>query len=145
RIIICDPVRNRLLSEGPKTDKIDARKLCLLLRSGLLKEVYHTLEQDYHLRKLVSAYEDVVKMGVRLLNQRAAMNRAHGYTDDTVMDPQAKFIDEHLAGGLTWYEETKASYEALFRHLARTDRRIRHQTDRDRVKTRQCSLTTIMF
>jgi len=46
-----------LLSEGPQNDKIDAVKLCQLLRAGLLKEIYHSLEEDYHLRKLVSAYE----------------------------------------------------------------------------------------
>ena len=31
RIMICDPHRNRLLSEGAKTDKIDAAKLVQLL------------------------------------------------------------------------------------------------------------------
>ena len=130
RIIICDPVRNRLLSEGPKTDKIDARKLCLLLRSGLLKEVFHTLEQDHNLRKFISAYEDVVKMGVRLLNQRAALYRAYGCSAGSALtEPTAKVIDEHLASGINWYEETKASYEALFRQLLRTDHRIRRQTD----------------
>jgi hypothetical protein len=66
RIIICDPYRNSLLAEGPKNDKIDARKLCLLLRSGLLKEVYHSLNEDYKIRKLVSAYEALVKSGVRV-------------------------------------------------------------------------------
>ena len=40
RIIICDPYRNRLLLDGPKTDKIDTGKLCYLLYAGLLKEVY---------------------------------------------------------------------------------------------------------
>ena len=32
RIFICDPYRNRLLTDGPKTDRIDAGKLCKLLR-----------------------------------------------------------------------------------------------------------------
>ena len=41
-IIICDPYRNKLLSEGPKTDKIDAEKLVKLLRADLLKEVFHS-------------------------------------------------------------------------------------------------------
>jgi len=39
-IIICDPFKNKLLQHGPKTDKIDARKLCQLLRAGLLTEVF---------------------------------------------------------------------------------------------------------
>jgi len=30
KVLVCNPYRNRLLSEGPKDDKIDARKLCLL-------------------------------------------------------------------------------------------------------------------
>ena len=34
RIMICDPFHNRLLCHGPKTDKIDAGKLCELLRAG---------------------------------------------------------------------------------------------------------------
>ena len=33
-IVVCDPYRNRLLSEGPKTDKIDAAVLADLLRSN---------------------------------------------------------------------------------------------------------------
>jgi hypothetical protein len=40
-VIVCDPRRNRLLSEGLKGDKLDARKLAELLRSGLLRSVYH--------------------------------------------------------------------------------------------------------
>ncbi len=37
KILICDPLRNRLLSEGPKTDKIDASKLVQLLKANLVK------------------------------------------------------------------------------------------------------------
>ena len=33
-ILICDPYRNHLLSEGAKTDELDARKLVQLLRGG---------------------------------------------------------------------------------------------------------------
>jgi hypothetical protein len=39
-ILVCDPYRNRLLSEGPKTDKIDAENLVRLLR-----ELDHPMEQ----------------------------------------------------------------------------------------------------
>lgn len=78
RILVCDPYRNSLLSEGAKTDKIDAKKLCQLLRSSMLKEVYHSLDEDYTIRKLVSAYEDLVKAGVRVKNQKSAIYRAIG-------------------------------------------------------------------
>ena len=40
-VIVCDPRRNRLLHDGNKSDKVDARKLAQLLRAGLLSPVYH--------------------------------------------------------------------------------------------------------
>jgi len=39
-VVVCNPRRNALL-EGSKSDKIDARKLAELLRSGMLRAVYH--------------------------------------------------------------------------------------------------------
>ena len=76
RIIVCDPYRNHLLSEGAKTDKIDACKLVKLLRGNLLKEVFHANNELVHLRKIVSGYRDVIISGVRLKNQRSALFRA---------------------------------------------------------------------
>jgi hypothetical protein len=40
-IVVCNPRRNALLKEGSKSDKVDARKLADLLRSGMLRPVYH--------------------------------------------------------------------------------------------------------
>src|ERR1700691_5270807 len=39
--VVCDPRKKALLKEGNKNDRIDARKLATLLRSGLLSAVYH--------------------------------------------------------------------------------------------------------
>ena len=78
KLFVCDPYRNRLLSEGPKTDKIDATKLVQLLKASLMKEVYHTGHEFVHLRKLVSGYNDLVKAGVRWKNQRHALIRSSG-------------------------------------------------------------------
>lgn len=80
RILICDPSRNRLLSEGAKTDKIDASKLVQLLRANLLKEVFHSSDRFLDLRRLVSGYQDLVYAGVRLKNQRYSLLRACGLT-----------------------------------------------------------------
>jgi len=80
RIMICDPYRNKLLSEGPKTDKIDACKLVQLLKTNLMKEVYHSGDKFLYLRRIVSGYEDLVKLGVRLKNQRSSLLRAFGKT-----------------------------------------------------------------
>ena len=41
RVLVCDPRRNALLKEGNKSDKIDARKLADLLRTGMLRPVHH--------------------------------------------------------------------------------------------------------
>ncbi len=128
KIFVCDPYRNRLLSEGPKTDKIDAGKLCQLLRTGMLKEVYHSLEQDYHLRKIVSAYEDWIKFGVRFQNQKSALYRAVGlrYKRDSIDEGNEllRFIETHQESAIDLYEERKKEYERLFRSL-----RIRRRTD----------------
>ena len=39
KLIICDTYKNKLLSEGAKTDKIDAEKLVKLLKANLLNLV----------------------------------------------------------------------------------------------------------
>src|ERR1700731_3903865 len=40
-VLVCDPRKNALLKAGNKNDRIDARKLAELLRSNLLRPVYH--------------------------------------------------------------------------------------------------------
>lgn len=120
KIIICDPYRNRLLSEGAKNDKIDAKKLCLLLRGGLLKEVYHNSEFDYNLRKLVSSYEDLVKAGVRMKNQKSAFERSKGTNVET--DKRAEineFIYSRQKRTIEQYEEDKKSYQSYFREISK--------------------------
>jgi hypothetical protein len=56
----------RAIKEMLLVDKIDAKKLVMLLKAGLLKEVYHTGSKFIELRKIVSGYEDTIKSGVRL-------------------------------------------------------------------------------
>jgi hypothetical protein len=35
-VVVCDPRRNKLLTEGSKGDKPDARRLAELLRAGMV-------------------------------------------------------------------------------------------------------------
>src|SRR5436309_11316470 len=56
-VVVCDPRRNKLLGEGSKADKPDARKLAELLRAGMLRSVYHGHEATRKLKELVRAYE----------------------------------------------------------------------------------------
>lgn len=120
RIIICDPVHNRWLCHGPKTDKIDANKLCILLRSGLLKEVFHSADELYELRSLVSAYDDIVRSGVRALNQQSALHRGH-----RDQGKNASFVLEHLHKSIELYRETKQHYETKFEYFCRHNRLVK--------------------
>jgi len=128
RIVICDPYYNRLLLHGPKTDKIDAAKLCTLLCAGLLKEVFHTSETLYELRRLVSGYEDLVRLGVGALNQRDALKRAAGPTGRAA-GRFAPFVREHLEQTIALYQTMKPAYEKKFEALCRSHPLARRQKD----------------
>lgn len=121
KILICDPYRNNLMKDGPQTDKIDARNLCLLLRNGMLKEVYHTLDKNYELRKLVSAYEDIVKALVRLKNQRSAMFRAEGkdHKKEKILSKSGikKFVTQKQIESIKYFEGIKKDFEIIFKEI----------------------------
>jgi transposase len=122
RIVICDPFKNKLLHHGPKTDKIDARKLCQLLRAGLLTEVYHSTSGLYELRLLVSGYDDVVRAGIRVQNQQAALKLGHRDTGKT-----ATFISGVLTKNIELYRTSKEEYERRFGDIARRTASVRFQ------------------
>jgi transposase len=127
-IVICDPYRNRLLVDGPKTDKIDASKLCSLLKAGMLKPVFHSHAKDFDLRKLISAYNDVIQAGVRFKNQRSAIYRAEGKDRaETIKHKTLEFILKCNQANIELYEQTKSEYVAQFERLCKTDKRIQHQ------------------
>lgn len=127
-IVVCDPYRNRLLSEGAKTDKIDAEKLVQLLKAGLLKPVFHSGEELFHLRKIVSGYEDVVRAGIRLKCQRAALFRAVGLSKKGESLPSASenFVLDGVDRAIEAYEVEKKRYEEKFDELYRKHQAIRN-------------------
>ena len=132
RLFICDPTRNKLLNEGPKTDKIDATKLVRLLKARLMKEIYHSTDKFLYLRRVVSGYEDLVKAGVRLKNQRYALLRACGKNGNekigSTLDFQGEqFVLKCLDRQIDAYEEEKGGYEKEFEKLARKNLEIKHQ------------------
>ncbi len=132
KVFICDPLRNRLLTEGPKTDKIDASKLVQLLRAGLLKKVYHSTDKFLYLRRLVNGYENLVKAGVRLKTQRYSLLRFCGKTGyekkDVRLEYQSEqFVLDGLGRQIKANEEEKQSYEKEFKILSRKHPEIRHQ------------------
>jgi transposase len=129
KIFICDPYRNRLLSDGPKNDKIDAGKLCKLLKNGMMKEVYHSTDEMYELRKLVSYYDDEVRAGVRLLNQKSALYRAENKTwkkqEELEGSRVNKFIVAQLDEKIESYQERHKSYEKEFDRISKKNKVLR--------------------
>lgn len=129
KIFICDPYRNRLLSDGSKNDKIDAVKLCKLLKNGMMKEVYHSTNELYELRKLVSYYDDEVRAGVRLLNQKSALYRAENKSwkkkEELEGSRVNKFITAQLEEKIDSYQEKKKRYEEEFDRVSKKNKVIR--------------------
>jgi len=128
KIIVCDPYRNRLLSEGPKNDKIDAEKLVQLLRADLLKEVFHSSDKYIELRKIVSGYDDVIKAGVRLKNQRSSLFRAiqKDHKKETSLENTIDiFVLSGIDKGIEAYEAERARYQKEFSSLKKRHAKIR--------------------
>lgn len=132
KILICDPYRNRLLSDGPKTDKIDASKLVQLLKAEMLKEVYHSNHDFLYLRRIVSGYEDIIKSCVRFKNQRAALLRTVGYKKkekNFELKPGDQFVLENIDTQIELCEQQRKIYKKEFLQIAKKHKVIRHQQE----------------
>src|SRR5262245_19790249 len=79
-VIVCDPRRNKLLSEGSKADKIDARRLAELLRVGMVRGVYHGNQGTRTLKQLASGYKTLVSDMQRTMARIKAVYRGRGIT-----------------------------------------------------------------
>lgn len=79
-MVVCDPRRNRLISEdGDKDDPIDCGKLAELLRGGFLRPVHHPQSAERaELKRWVALYHDRVKQAVREVNKIRMLGRQYG-------------------------------------------------------------------
>jgi transposase len=77
-IVVCNPRRNALLKEGSKSDRIDARKLAELLRSNLLRPVYHGEHGVRTLKELARSYLTISKDLARVMSRLKAIYRSWG-------------------------------------------------------------------
>ena len=77
-VVVCDPRRNKLLDEGSKADKPDARKLAELLRAGMLRPVYHGHQGTRTLKELVRAYETLSEDTQRTMVRLKALYCSRG-------------------------------------------------------------------
>src|SRR6476660_3160444 len=76
QVLVCDPRRNALLKEGNKSDKVDAHKLADLLRTGMLRPVYHGEHGLRTLRELARGYQTLSKDLNRVMNRVKALYRS---------------------------------------------------------------------
>ena len=75
---MCDPKRNKLLSEGSKGDKPDARRLAELLRVGMVRSVWHGHDRTRGLKLMVRAYETFTIDTKRTMLRIKAIYRGRG-------------------------------------------------------------------
>jgi transposase len=78
QVLVCNPRRNALLKEGSKSDKIDAQKLADLLRTGMLRPVYHGEHGLRTLRELGRSYHTNSQDLNRVMNRIKALYRGWG-------------------------------------------------------------------
>jgi len=76
KVVVCDPRKNALLRAGNKNDRIDARKLADLLRSGLLSAVYHGENGVRTLKELARSYLTLTRDTTRVMNRLKALYRS---------------------------------------------------------------------
>jgi hypothetical protein len=89
QVLVCDPRRNALLKEGNKSDKIDAHKLADLLRTGMLRPVYHGEHGLRTLRELARSYQTISQDLNRVMNRIKALYRGWGIACGGFRGPQA--------------------------------------------------------
>jgi transposase len=77
-VLVCDPRKNALLKVGSKSDRIDARKLAELLRSNLLRPVYHGEHGVRTLKELARSYLTISKDLARVMSRLKALYRSWG-------------------------------------------------------------------
>jgi transposase len=75
-VLVCDPRKNALLKAGNKNDRIDARKLADLLRTGLLSPVYHAENGIRTLKELAHSYLALTRDVTRVMNRLKAIYRS---------------------------------------------------------------------
>jgi transposase len=77
-LVVCNPRRNALLKEGTKSDRIDARKLAELLRSNMVRSVYHGENGVRTLQELARSYLAISTDVIRVMSRVKAIYRSWG-------------------------------------------------------------------
>jgi transposase len=76
QVLVCDPRQNALLKVGNKSDRIDSRKLAELLRSNLLRPVYHEQTGVRTVKELARSYLTITNDLTRVMTRLKAIYRS---------------------------------------------------------------------
>jgi len=76
QVLVCDPRKNALLKVGNKNDRIDSRKLAELLRSDLLRSVFHEDTGIRTVKELARSYMTITKDLTRVMVRLKALYRS---------------------------------------------------------------------
>jgi len=76
KLVVCDPRKNKSMTEGNRSDKIDARGLAELLRLNHLTPVYHGEHGLRSLKELVRSYLTITKDLARVMTRVKAIYRS---------------------------------------------------------------------
>jgi transposase len=75
-VVVCDP--RKIVAQGDKNDKIDAKRLAELMRLKALTPVYHGEQSARAVKELVRSYNAIVQDGTRIKNRLKALFRGRG-------------------------------------------------------------------
>src|SRR5712692_4357929 len=76
QVLVSDPRKNALLKVGNKSDRIDSRKLAELLRSNLLRSVYHENTGIRTVKELARSYMTITRDLTRVMVRLKALYRS---------------------------------------------------------------------
>jgi transposase len=89
-VTVCNA--RKIVRQGNKTDKVDAKLLAELLRTGTLKPIYHGEKSTRAIKELALSYASVVADGTRIKNRLKALFRGRGIdcNGTSVYDPDER-------------------------------------------------------
>ena len=100
-VLVCDP--RKIVTQGNKADKIDARRLAELLRTKGLTAVYHGEHSAKAVKELTRSYQEMMEDSTRVKNRLKALFRARG-------------ID--CSGGAVYGADERKTWTAKLEHVA---------------------------
>ena len=130
-VVVCNPRHNALVKSGNKSDKIDANKLADLLRTGMLKSVYHNAHGTQSLKQLAQCYETLVVDSIRVMNRINALYRGRGID----CSGSGVYSESHQKDWLAKLEEPGARSRAqLLYSQLESMKKLRRQARKELIK-----------